>query len=234
MRSVAPPLPASIAERPVFIIQSLCEAVAAHGPKNPSSVPLIVLICHRLRRLSARFTRLVAAVREGRLAAPRPRARGQTPPPPAESPVSEADPVSAPAAPPARKQRPRLPHGFGWMLRFGWQVAGGRSQFEHWLEDPEVAALLKEVPQAGRVLRPLCHMLGIRPGPLLSLPRRERPPRIARRADSEVAESASGPPPDARSSPPERPRRTGRPRRTRVWSLDLLGANPPFTLPARA
>ena len=36
------------------------------------------------------------------------------------------------------------------------------------------------------------------------------------------------------SSPPGRPRRTGRPRRRRVWSLDLLGASPPFTLPTRA
>ncbi|MBV8522612.1 MAG: hypothetical protein JOY71_10905 [Acetobacteraceae bacterium] len=38
---------------------------------------------------------------------------------------------------------------------------------QYLLADPEMAALLADVPQAGRILRPLCRMLGIRPEPEL-------------------------------------------------------------------
>jgi hypothetical protein len=31
------------------------------------------------------------------------------------------------------------------------------------LRDPETVALLEKAPQAGRMLRPLCHLLGVQP-----------------------------------------------------------------------
>jgi hypothetical protein len=62
----ASPLPTGLADRLALIIEGLCQAVAARGPKIPASVPLIVLAWTRLRRLSARFASLAAAVREGR------------------------------------------------------------------------------------------------------------------------------------------------------------------------
>jgi hypothetical protein len=64
-------------------------------------------------------------------------------------------------------------------------AAGYASQLNHLLAEPEAAALLAASPQAARILRPLCHLLGIRPASVPPLPRRERPaaaiaPRLAR------------------------------------------------------
>ncbi len=51
-------------------------------------------------------------------------------------------------------------------------------QVQHLLGDPELAALLAAEPKLGRILRPLCRMLAIRPGPDLpaGLHRAEPPP----------------------------------------------------------
>ena len=63
-----------------------------------------------------------------------------------------------------RKER-IWPYRFGWLLRsmgpFGYHGAGYGSQLRTILERPEVVELLIAAPQAGRVLRPLCRMLGV-------------------------------------------------------------------------
>ena len=73
----------------------------------------------------------------------------------------------------------RFPSKFGWMLRFGSEVCCRRSQLEHWLTtNPEAGAFIAAAPQqAGRILRPLCHMLGIELPEALRRPKRERRPR---------------------------------------------------------
>jgi hypothetical protein len=54
------------------------------------------------------------------------------------------------------------PGGFAWLVRMvGWQSAGYGSQLRAVLETPEMVALLIASPEAGRVLRPVCRMLGI-------------------------------------------------------------------------
>ena len=131
--------------------------------------PLIVLVWTRLRRLSLRFASLAAAVREGRLAGAAARGR------------ADPRPALAPRAP----QPHRLPSGFGWLIRFVPEAPAYGSLVQHWLEDPELATLLAEAPQAGRILRPLCRMLGVEPGPALRAARRE--PRA-----SSVVPAASG------------------------------------------
>jgi hypothetical protein len=55
----------------------------------------------------------------------------------------------------------RLPRGFGWIrgvLPKTGQFAGVLAYFLH---DPEVAALVEKAPQAGRILRALCRLLGV-------------------------------------------------------------------------
>ncbi|MBV8615961.1 MAG: hypothetical protein JOY66_19630 [Acetobacteraceae bacterium] len=87
----------------------------------------------------------------------------------------------------------RLPSKCGWLLRFGWQAAGSRCQFEHWLEDPEVKALVAASPQARRILRALCRMFGIPLGPALALPRRKRErPRKPDGGATGAAEGSAG------------------------------------------
>jgi hypothetical protein len=54
------------------------------------------------------------------------------------------------------------PRRFGWLvIAASYQAAGFGSQLRAALETPEMVALLTAVPQAARVLRPLCRMLAI-------------------------------------------------------------------------
>ena len=71
-----------------------------------------------------------------------------------------------------------MPAGFAWLIRLGgYHAAGFGSQFQHLLSHPEMVALIAAAPQQmGRVLRPLCWMLGIKPPPGL-FPNRARKPR---------------------------------------------------------
>ncbi|MCC7283005.1 MAG: hypothetical protein IT556_11525, partial [Acetobacteraceae bacterium] len=64
------------------------------------------------------------------------------------------------------------------------------------LATPEATEFLTAVPQAGRILRPLCRMLGLTPPACLRLPERPRPPHQKPRAEPRAA-----PPPH----PPARP-----------------------------
>ena len=61
-----------------------------------------------------------------------------------------------------RVTAPRLPQGRGWLVRdLGYEAAGFGSQLQAVLEAPDVAALLVMHPAVARVLRPVCHMLGL-------------------------------------------------------------------------
>ena len=176
----APVLPSCFAELFALILRGVREAIAAGGLKAGADLlPLIIPASGRVSRLSARFVALVAAVRAGRFAARRPSsgsdqipARKSRPQPVAE------DAQAAMSGLPVPPKPVRLPRGFGWMLRFGSAVACHRSQLEHWLlTNPELGQVLEAAPrEAGRILRPLCHMLGIVPPPALRLP--PRPPRV--------------------------------------------------------
>ena len=55
-----------------------------------------------------------------------------------------------------------LPRRFGWLVHLvGYQAAGRGSQLAYLLGDPEMVALLRDVPRARRILVPLCRMLGV-------------------------------------------------------------------------
>ncbi len=79
----------------------------------------------------------------------------------------------------------RLPQGHGWLVRaLGYEAAAYRSQLEALLAEPEMQAVLTLVPGAGRVLRPICRMLGVgvemtTPGvPAVPRVRKPRPPKL--------------------------------------------------------
>ena len=139
----APP-PRTPAERFASIMKGLGEAVAARGGRGGLAGPLVILIWSRLSRMAVRFARLAARIRAG-TAAPRRRA---TPRPAGDRP---------------RKPYPRLPRRFAWLPPLVPGAGAYGSQLQHLLADPEMAALLAAAPQAGRILRPLCRMLGVRP-----------------------------------------------------------------------
>ncbi len=76
----------------------------------------------------------------------------------------------------------RLPQRRAWLVReLGWEVAGFGSQLQHLLSQDEMQALLAARPAVGRVLRPICRMLGIEVAGLKPEPpveARVRPPRV--------------------------------------------------------
>eukprot|EP01037_Dinobryon_pediforme_P013344 gene13344-13458_t len=76
-----------------------------------------------------------------------------------------------------------LPRRFGWLIGLvGHEAAGRGSQLAALLEEPEMVALVRDVPEARRILAPLCWMLGVAFDPL-------RAPRKARvRVDRGVAD----------------------------------------------
>ena len=178
--SIAPRTPA---ERFAATIQWLGRAVAAMMGGERLPLPVIALIIDRLRRINQRFAHFAARVRDGlytprRSAAPR-RRPGQPPPPP--------DP---------------LPKKFGWLLPLVPDAEGYRSQLEHLLAAPEMAALLAAAPTAmRRPLRSLCRMLGVSPPPILAAPAKARPPP----ATSPAAQAAERRAPRPRRSPLKSP-----------------------------
>ena len=159
-----------------LILAGLRHIVAASIFRHPTKAALIVLAHTRLSRMVDRLASLVARLQAGRL-------RPQAPP----------HRISRSTAP-RTGTSPRLPRGFGWLLGLGsWPAAASRSQVQHLLADPEMQLLLRAAPQAGRILRPLCHALGIRPLP--------EPLRIQPRAAAPSGPSEQLPPPPGDPDP---------------------------------
>ena len=119
--------------------------------------------------------------------------------------------VSASASPRPERPKPEteMPAGFAWLIRLGgYHAAGFGCQLQHLLSDPEMVALIAAAPrQMGRVLRPLCWMLGIKPPPGL-FPKRARKPRAPLSSGTSGGTEAETPP-----APKPKPRRRRRPLR---------------------
>ena len=121
-------------------------------------IHLISLFWRRMRRLNRRFAGIVAAWHAGTL-------------PTLASPRHARKAASAPRAPdPIR--------GHGWVSRNIAHAFIRAWDLEEMLEnDPDLQALVAEAPQAGGVLRSLCHMLAVKQPAWLRLPRGPRAPR---------------------------------------------------------
>ena len=173
--------PSSATDRFALLIEALCASVAASHARGLAG-PVIVLIWGRLRRMAARFAAAVAAIP----AAPGRASRPAQPRPALSSPARSGSGV--------RDARPRLPGGFGWLIRLSPAAACHGGQLQRLLADPEMAALLAATPRMGRLLRPLCRMLAVEPPPgLLAPPNRARRP--AARADTPGEAAAPAPSP---------------------------------------
>jgi hypothetical protein len=189
-----PPTPTP-AERFATLIRWLSGAVWTRNHFG-LPMPLIGLIIDRLREINQRFARLAARIREGRYV---PRRRSGSPRSP---------------GPPRPRPPNKLPQDFGWLLKLVPEAVGYRSQLEYLLRDEEIAALLAAAPASmARPLRSLCHMLGLRPPPILP-----PPPGARRKTRSAKAERS--------------PARQRVPRQTRVRYVFGLRYPPPFPDPA--
>ena len=132
MRDHAPEL----ARRLGVILLGLAGLVAWRFLKNPRMVGIIVPLWRRLTHIAGRFERVVVRPAKVRAARTGRSAGGKT-------------------------QTASLPNGRGWLVReIGWEAAGYGSHLAHLLAGPEMQALIAAVPGVGRVLRPVCRMLG--------------------------------------------------------------------------
>ena len=78
-----------------------------------------------------------------------------------------------------RKIKVGLPSGRGWLVKeLGWEAAAYASQLTALLDDPAMRAALAGVPGLERLLRPVCHILGVE-SPALPLRVRRARPKVA-------------------------------------------------------
>jgi hypothetical protein len=135
---------------------------------EPLPTPLIVAIYARLININRRFQALMVQIRAGTLREPRVRRPEEAvrrkarraeraamdPPPPRKPPHRELPEAYGPMAP--------LPRDFGYVLRLvPWHAAPLANQMRSLLARPEMAEIIAATPRLQRLLRPLCHMLGI-------------------------------------------------------------------------
>jgi hypothetical protein len=180
-----PPIPSGPASPPDFLaltLGGLCRAIAARCAGRDAAItlarPLLILLWSRLNRTVLRFAALAARAAAGRLAAPRQR--------PARP---------APVSPPPPRPRPPAV-GFAWLVRLVPGTAAYGSQLQYLVATPEMTALLAAAPQAGRILRPLCRMLGVPPPA-------KQPPAKPPAANLEPAPSTSSPATSSPATPAE-------------------------------
>ena len=148
-----------LVRRVALILAGLGALVARRFVRMPHLMKFTLLLWGRLNRAVRRLER--ALTRPARVRAARP---------------GQRDRVRAPVL--------SLPMGRGWIVReLGWEAAAFMSQLEALLGELETRAALARAPGAGRVLRPICRMLGVAADvpPVVVRAPRVRVRRVARR-----------------------------------------------------
>ena len=130
------------------ILAGLQAAIAPYvdRDRDRARTAFLFFIWQRIGRTATRFENLFARWRNGTLPKPR-----TTPRPP--RPITPTTP-----APPFR-----LPRSRAWLIREMQchHVNGRAGTLEYFLANPDLPEFLAAAPQARRLLRPLCHMLGL-------------------------------------------------------------------------
>jgi hypothetical protein len=173
--------PSLAAQRFTSLIEEICHTLTKHGRARFIAAPMLLLIWNRIFRMARLFTNLAERVHAGTLSETAPaRSRGAS-------------------ARPARVQpAERLPGHFGWLVNMLPEAAARGGDLCWLLRRPEIQDLIFAAPQIGRILRPLCRMLGVEPPSALQLPRRARvprPPETSEQTSEQSSEQASEPAP---------------------------------------
>jgi hypothetical protein len=124
------------------ILTGLQAAIAVVAARERTLTVLLVAVWGRIGRISTRLERLIALWRAGMLPGPRAQ-RGRAPGTQVNKPVS-----TFPATP-------------AWLLVAVREAAPFGARLENLMSEAECAAFLTAAPQARRLLRPLCRMLGV-------------------------------------------------------------------------
>jgi hypothetical protein len=163
--------------RPIWAGPDQRWIMAPHGDLPLLPGPIWTLLWFRLERLGNRLTRLHERWRTNTLPTPRPktpnRPKSVRKPPPQipEFPHPGTALVDSPT---------RLPRGRGWIIRRIPEAGPSAGALHDLLQQPDTRDFIEAAPQAARLLRPLCHGLGIDQPAWLKLPPRPRKPRKPR------------------------------------------------------
>ena len=125
-----------------ILLTHLQVAVAVVAARDRCLTALLVAVWGRIGRMRTRLERLIALWRAGILPTPRKSRAGEV----------HISSVRTPSI---------IPTTPAWLLVAVREAGPTRAQLEHLLSDAEWVEFLAAVPQAGRILRPLCRMLGI-------------------------------------------------------------------------
>jgi hypothetical protein len=145
------------------ILRDYISPVAA---RDWSRSAFLVFVIGRLRRTEKRFHRLYDRWKSGTL--PKPRTTPRAPRPAAPRPT-HIKANGLPIFP--------VPGKNHWLIEQLPEARPSHSLLRHFVTIPEFAEFLAAAPQAGRLLRPLCRMLGVPLPPFLARPNRERTQR---------------------------------------------------------
>jgi hypothetical protein len=158
-----------------LIMAALCKALAARSntrtrwgtPIEPLPAPLIFAIWTRFQKINNRFQKLVALIRADKLPPERVRTAEEA----ARRAQRRVERAACDPPPPGAPPRTRLPRKFGWVLSLV-PCEGGNlaSQMGRLLTQPEIAEMIAATPRMARLLKPLCHMLGIEQATLIPPP----------------------------------------------------------------
>ncbi|GAA5264949.1 hypothetical protein ACOSOMT5_P1374 [Acidiphilium sp. MT5] len=193
-------IPAPLTDRLTVILTLLRHFIAAQSHCQRANPVLVRLFWSRISFCLNRFRALVANP-------PKPR-RTPRHRPTSLNPKPRTQPITQPINHSAGQPPITLPRGRGALLRLlpSYQIRGVASQLRHLLSEADMIALVSEIPQLSRTLRPLCHMLGIRLPPHLRPPPRPYPayrkPRAKPRAKPRSKFRAHPP----ANPPPKRPK----------------------------
>jgi hypothetical protein len=173
----------TLADHIAHLVERLVEMARVFAGMPQANRFVAALAWGRMRRLGERFARLKARLAAGTLRPPR--ARGD-----AEARAGDAGRERV-----RRPPLPFLPRSFGWFARMVPGAGPVAQDFERLLAGPEMPVLMSAAPQAGRILRPLAHMLGIRQPAFLRLPRRTRAGKREGAANAPHPPASRAPPP---------------------------------------
>ena len=154
----------TLADRFAWLFDGLCKAIGVDAQRQRMEAALAWAIWNRVRMLGDRLIALAERVRAGRLPRRRVRRSGTPHPDPPPQGGREREASTGPAASTPLAQclpAASLPREFGWVGRMLPEAAKYAGALQYLLRDPETLALLEKAPQAGRMLRPLCQLLGV-------------------------------------------------------------------------
>lgn len=172
------------------IMHQLLRAITSDGYEVRLFGRLLVMVWNRVHRIGWRFTACNAASTH-----PRPSAQ--------PSPPTRANPAADTRITPRQATKILIAHTFTRPILFprsqGWLpkiiprpgIAAATDRLHRLIGEPEFSRLLNHNPGLARILRPLCHMLG------LTLPApHHSPPRIRHRRKPRRSGAHPAPPPN--------------------------------------